>query len=173
MSSDIVVRRSRASDAAAIHRLRADPAVRRFQPLEQRSREEIEQALLERGTVPLTARTSGKLEWIIEADGVVAGWVTVTVTSRGHHTGSIGYSLDPRFHRRGIGSHAVGEVTTIALDSNQLALQRLEAVAAVDNIASRRVLERCGYAFEGIARGLLIIDGRRVDHARYARLQEE
>jgi ribosomal-protein-alanine N-acetyltransferase len=49
----------------------------------------------------------------------------------------------------------------------------VEAVEAVGNAASRRVLEKTGFRCEGIARGLLVIGGERVDHARYAVLRPE
>ena len=52
-------------------------------------------------------------------------------------------------------------------------LWRLEAVAAVANTASCRVLERVGFVREGVARAYLLIDGVRVDHARYALLRDD
>ena len=167
----MTIRLARPDDAQAIQRIRADPEVRRYQPLEQRDVTEIASMLKSRAPQRLGSDTVGKVQWIIEVDTIVAGWVTISVTSRTHRTGSIGYSLDPRFHGCGIATQAVRKVIHIALDPAQLALERLEAVAAVDNIASRRVLEKCGFAFEGVAEGYLIIDGRRVDHARYARVQ--
>ncbi|MDP9362932.1 MAG: GNAT family N-acetyltransferase, partial [Chloroflexota bacterium] len=52
-------------------------------------------------------------------------------------------------------------------------LGRLEAVAAVGNAASRRVLEKADFRAEGVARGLLVIGGKRVDHVRYGLLRDE
>ena len=67
----------------------------------------------------------------------------------------------------------VAQVIPVAFDPAGLALERLEAVAAVENVASRRVLEKNGFRFEGIARGYLIIAGARVDHARYGLLRSD
>ncbi|HEV2129053.1 MAG TPA: GNAT family N-acetyltransferase [Thermomicrobiales bacterium] len=173
MSDDHVLRRSQASDAPAIHRIRAHPVTRRYQPLEQRSVEDLRLILDERGHAEVTPWQNGKLEWTVVVNGDVAGWVTVSVTSRSHHIGTIGYSIAPRFQARGIATRAVRDVAATALDPSGLALERLEAVAAVENIASRRVLEKCGFAFEGIARSYLIISGARIDHARYARLHTD
>jgi RimJ/RimL family protein N-acetyltransferase len=61
----------------------------------------------------------------------------------------------------------VREAIRIAFGAGGLGLERIEAVAAVENVASRRVLEKSGFQFEGIRRGLLRIQGRRVDHACY------
>ena len=46
----------------------------------------------------------------------------------------------------------------------RLGLNRLEAACVPENEASRRLLERAGFAHEGLARGYLKIDGRWRDH---------
>ena len=167
------LRRAKPEDAPAIHALRSRPESRRHQPLRPSSVDAIERALAERGSAPLVPTQSGKIQWTILVDGEPAGWVSVAVTSREHHIANLGYTLDPRYHGRGVTSAAVREVIPIVFDPSRLAIERLEAVAAVDNSASRRVLEKCGFALEGIARGYLIISGKRIDHARYARLRED
>jgi ribosomal-protein-alanine N-acetyltransferase len=45
-----------------------------------------------------------------------------------------------------------------------LDLHRVEAACQPDNIASRRVLEKCGFTQEGIARAYLKINGQWRDH---------
>jgi [ribosomal protein S5]-alanine N-acetyltransferase len=173
MSQSITVRRARSEDANATHRIRAHPAVCLYQPIQTRSVDELVRKLEERGTRPLTRRQAGKLQWTVLVEGDVAGWASVSIISRDHHVGAIGYSLHPRFWGNGIATHALRNVTQVATNPSGLALDRLEAVVAAENIASRRVLEKSGFAFEGIARGYLIIANRRVDHARYAWLREE
>lgn len=133
--------------------------------------EALERTLSQHGSVSLTPQLSGKAQWTIAVGGAPVGWVTLDVTSRDHHIGSIGYTVDPRYHGHGLASAAVRQVVGIALDPNAIALERVEAVAAVENRASRRVLEKCGFRYEGVAAGYLIISGVRVDHARYARLR--
>jgi [ribosomal protein S5]-alanine N-acetyltransferase len=170
---DMVVRRSRAEDAEAILAIRRHPVTRRYQPLDPGTLAEQRQALAERGSQPLDPTADGKRQWVIEVDGQVAGWITLTISEREHHTATVGYSLGPAFHGRGIMPAALARVIPIAFDPNGLALDRLEAVAAVENIASRRVLEKTGFRFEGIARDYLIIAGVRVDHARYGLLRSD
>ncbi|HYI25322.1 MAG TPA: GNAT family protein, partial [Thermomicrobiales bacterium] len=68
---------------------------------------------------------------------------------------------------------AMRQVIALAFDPNGLDLGRLEAVAAVDNLASRRVLAKAGFIEEGIARGLLVIGGERVDHVRFGLLRPD
>lgn len=164
------LRRARPEDATAIHTIRSLPETRRYQPLVPGSVDRVQQALTERGSAPLVPTQAGKLQWTIDVAGEPAGWITIDVTSREHHIASLGYALHPRHHGQGIMRAAVMQVMPIVFDARQLAIERLEAVAAVDNLGSRRVLETSGFAFEGVARGYLIISGKRVDHARYVRL---
>jgi RimJ/RimL family protein N-acetyltransferase len=49
-------------------------------------------------------------------------------------------------------------------------MQRLELRGDADNVASRRVAERCGYTLEGILRSVYFKEGRRSDMFIYSRL---
>ena len=75
--------------------------------------------------------------------------------------------------KQGIVSAAVRLVADLAFDPNGFDLERVEAIASIDNLASRRVLAQSGFQFEGILRGYLIIRGRRIDHAIYSRLKTD
>jgi ribosomal-protein-alanine N-acetyltransferase len=169
----IAIRRSRGDDAGAILAIRRHPATRHYQPLNPGTLADLRRTLSERGALPLAPDTAGKLQWTIEGDRRVAGWITIDITSREHSTASVGYALAPELHGKGIMPIALSRVVPIAFDPERLALERLEAVAAVENVASHRVLEKCGFQFEGIARGLLVIRGERVDHARYGLLRSD
>ena len=50
---------------------------------------------------------------------------------------------------------------------------RLQATTAVDNVAARRIAEKCGYKFEGVMRKMGFRRGEHVDAARYSLLREE
>ena len=63
---------------------------------------------------------------------------------------------------------AVREHAFAALD-----LSRLEAACLSGNIASRRLLERCGFKYEGVAQAYLQIDGRWRNHVLYAALRPD
>ncbi|PKY09449.1 hypothetical protein B1757_14865 [Acidithiobacillus marinus] len=47
-------------------------------------------------------------------------------------------------------------------------INRLEVVAAIENHASRRVAEKAGATFEGIAKARLLIHGQYHDAAMYS-----
>lgn len=158
-----------------IHALRSEASARRYQPLRQVSREAVRELLAFRARIPIAPHARGQIQWIIETPEGPVGWLTITIDDddREHGIGSIGYTVGEAFRGRGYATAAVAAVLPIAFDPEQLALARLEILAAVDNLASRRVAERNGFRLEGILRGLLVINGARVDHALYALLRSD
>jgi RimJ/RimL family protein N-acetyltransferase len=169
----VTLRRASVADARLVHGWRAEEAARRYQPLRQLPLDELRLQLAERAHLPLGPTSIGKLQWIIEADGEPSGWLTLDIGSREHASAALGYTVSERFHGRGIGRRAVGALLPLAFASDGLNLERIEAVAAVTNVASRRVLERNGFRQEGILRGLLRIRDERVDHAIYGLLRTD
>ena len=110
-------------------------------------------------------RTYSYLLWYGDA---VVGRAMLTNLVRGHMQSAVlGYWVDHEHQGRGLATavaeHLVGE-------ARQLGLHRLEAGTMVDNVASQRVLERCGFTRIGVAEGLLFIQGEWQDHVLYQRL---
>jgi ribosomal-protein-alanine N-acetyltransferase len=52
-------------------------------------------------------------------------------------------------------------------------LSRIEAATLPENIASRALLERAGFKYEGVAQAYLQIDGRWRNHVLYANLRSD
>ncbi len=173
MTANVTLRRADASDAEVFHQIRAEPGASRYQPLRPYSLNRLRDMLDHRANQALDRHHAGKVQWLIESGGEPAGWITLEVTSREHGVASIGYTVMGAFHGRGIATAATRQVVALAFDGDVLDLDRLEAVAAVENTASRRVLTRAGFREEGIARGLLVIDGVRVDHVRFGLLRKD
>ena len=171
MTLTVRLRRAEPADAAFLHAVRAEPSAARFQPLRSYSERRLRQLIELRAGAPLDRHLDAKVQWVILADDRAAGWITLDVTSREHGIGAVGYTVSEAFRGRGIATSALRILIDIAFAPRQLDLERLEAVAAVENIASRRVLEHAGFVPEGTARGLLRIGGRRVDHVRYGLLR--
>jgi ribosomal-protein-alanine N-acetyltransferase len=96
----------------------------------------------------------------------IAGTVTLSNVVRGPlQTANLGYWVAERANGRGLGTSAVAEVIPVAF--GELGLHRLEAGTLVDNLASRRVLEKNGFEQIGIARGYLHIGGEWRDHVLF------
>jgi RimJ/RimL family protein N-acetyltransferase len=175
VSSLVTLRRSTVADAALIHAWRSEPSVSAYQPILPLSLDKVRSMVAERARVPVVPSATGKIQWTVESAEGPAGWITLNldVDDRLHGNATIGYTIGERFRGRGYGVAALGALLPIAFDRDGLALERLEAVAAVDNRGSRRVLERNGFLLEGVLRGLLVINGVRVDHAIYGLLRTD
>ena len=169
----VALRRVTPEDAELVAGWRADPAAGRHQPLQRYSLDELRRMLRDRAAAPVSPRATGKLQWIVVADGEPAGWINLDVMSRDHAAGAVGYTVATPHHGRGIASRALVALLPLAFEEHRLNLARLEGVAAVDNVASRRVMERAGFRQEGLLRGLLEIGGERVDHALYGLLRTD
>jgi ribosomal-protein-serine acetyltransferase len=81
---------------------------------------------------------------------------------------SVGYYLAASACGHGVMTAALDALARAAFA--QLGAHRVELVAALGNVASRRVAERAGFVYEGIARARVIVRGRLHDAAVYARI---
>ena len=172
---NIKIRRSRKSDAEFVEELRNQPSSRMFQASPIRTVDQIREMLSETLDLAMTNQAIGRFYWIAEMDETPVGMIQIAVDlrDRGQNSATLGYSVAEAFQGRGVATEAVRQVLPNAFNPRGLAIERLEAVAAVDNAASRRVLEKCAFQYEGIQRGLLVIAGQRVDHACYAILDSD
>jgi ribosomal-protein-alanine N-acetyltransferase len=102
----------------------------------------------------------------------VLGAITLDNIRRGPaQTGATGYWIGAAHARQGYMREALTAVRAFAF--GELGLSRLEAACLPENTASRVLLERCGYAYEGVAESFLQIDGRWRTHVLYAALRED
>ena len=168
-----MLRRATIADAERIVRWHGEPDMTDHMPMRLLTVEQMRAQLAARAEVVIGPMAVGTAEWVIEIDGESAGRIRLTVESRAHKIASLGYSLSGAHRGKGAMSTAVRLVTSLALDPTSFDIERVEAIASVENPASCRVLERSGFQFEGVRRGYLIIHGRRVDHASYSRLRSD
>ena len=111
--------------------------------------------------------------YISEAGGAdrVIGTITLANLVMGPMcSGLLGYRLDREYLNRGYMTEAVEILTDYAFAA--LGLHRIEAYALPRNAASLRVLEKCGFRAEGIARAYMRVNGVWEDHVRLARIND-
>lgn len=84
---------------------------------------------------------------------------------------TLGYWMGLPFHNRGYMTEAVDTVLPFVFGT--LWLHRIEAACLPSNQSSIRVLEKCGFEREGLARRYLRINGVWQDHYLYAALAED
>ncbi|TRD22464.1 GNAT family N-acetyltransferase [Palleronia caenipelagi] len=85
--------------------------------------------------------------------------------------GTLGYWIGAPFARQGYMREAIE--ATVHYAFNRLSLSRLEAACLPENAASRGVLEKSGFKYEGVAQSYLEIAGRWRNHVLYANLRND
>ena len=134
----------------------------------------------------LTRRNfSGRVQWaariqsqgsglplflIRREDGQVLGAITMDSIRRGPaQAGTIGYWIGQPYARQGFMREAINTLVRHAF--SELDLSRVEAACLPENAASRAVLEKTGFKYEGVAQSYLQINGRWRNHVLYANLR--
>jgi RimJ/RimL family protein N-acetyltransferase len=125
-----------------------------------------EEAFYENGV-----NADGETHLLICADGDPIGIVGLSGIDPDWGVVELGYYVDPGAQGNGHATAAVGLVVEYAFGQRRLA--KLHADALATNRASRRVLEKNGFAEEGRFREAAFLDGERVDVLRYGLLADE
>ena len=107
-----------------------------------------------------------------QEDGAFLGAITVDNIRRGPAMcATVGYWIGAGHARRGYMAEALAATRDFVF--GDLGLSRLEAGCLPENAASRRLLERCGFKYEGVAQAYLQIAGRWRTHVLYAALRAD
>jgi len=109
---------------------------------------------------------------IRRGDQTLLGAITLDHIRRGPaQSGTLGYWVGQPHARQGYMQEAIAGVVHHAYD--RLDLSRIEAACLPENHASRGVLEKCGFKYEGVAQSYLQINGRWRTHVLYAALRRD
>lgn len=79
---------------------------------------------------------------------------------------NLSYYVDANHQGKGYMTEALNLVAKFSFEV--LGLHRLEAAIQPNNQPSRKLAQRCGFSFEGLANDFLFIDGQWRDHERWA-----
>ena len=116
--------------------------------------------------------TAVPLFLIRREDQVLLGAITLDHIRRGPaQAGTTGYWIGEAHARNGYMREAIEALVHYAFTT--LDLSRIEAGCLPENTASRRLLESCGYKYEGVAQSYLQINGRWRNHVLYANLRSD
>ena len=99
------------------------------------------------------------------------GGIGIIFIKRMHQMANLGYWVRTSAAGRGVATVATRLAAKFGFE--QLGLQRIEIVAAVDNIPSQRVAEKAGARREGILRKRLLIRGESLDAVVYSLVPED
>ena len=171
MPLEVTLRPAVPRDADLLRQWRAEPSVRRFQPLNELPTAQLRADVASQRIADLYRGRGEKFQWIVQADNQSAGWVTLVVSNWEHGLAEVGYALSTTFQSRGVMTEAL-QILLDDLFHNTL-LERIEARCAVENYGSQRVLEKNNYIQEGRLRGYFKLRGRRIDNFLYSLLRED
>ncbi|PWJ22302.1 GNAT family N-acetyltransferase [Jannaschia seohaensis] len=103
-------------------------------------------------------------------DGALLGAITLDNVRRGPaQSATMGYWIGQPHARQGYMAEAIEALSHHAF--RRLDLSRLEAACLEENAASRGLLEKSGFKYEGVAQSYLQIAGRWRNHVLYAMLR--
>ena len=107
-----------------------------------------------------------QLPFVIVLDGRAVGSCTARLDAT-EGTAEIGYWVGAAVEGTGVASESIGALVAHVFARGDTF--RVQARTAVENGRSRMLLDRLGFAFEGVQRSAKRMPGRRVDMAVYAK----
>lgn len=116
--------------------------------------------------------TAVPLFLIRRTDDTLLGAITLDNIRRGPaQAGTLGYWIGAPHARAGFMREAIEAVVHHGF--SVLDISRVEAACLPENTASRGVLEKSGFKYEGVAQSYLQINGRWRNHVLYANLRND
>ena len=106
-----------------------------------------------------------------DSDQLVGACNLMTVKRGSLQSVHIGYWVGEQYARQGFARAAISAALRFAF--TEINLHRVEAAVRAQNTASIKLLENMGFQKEGVARGMIKIDGAWHDHLIYARLSSD
>jgi RimJ/RimL family protein N-acetyltransferase len=156
-----------AAHLAAFAPLTEDPDVLRFTRFPDPPQAGFPEAWLARYEQGRRDGTKEAFAVLDPADGTLLGVALAVEVDRARGWAELGYLVAPQARGRGVAVAALRALTAWAFSPRQR-LSRAELVIDVDNVASRRVAERAGYALARIEADVELRPGRISDTAIYA-----
>ncbi|WP_437967619.1 GNAT family protein [Sorangium sp. So ce260] len=158
-------------DVERIFRIQSDPEVTRY--FGRGPDASIADSERRIATIIAGVREHTSIRWgiTLEESGELVGTGGFWRWNKPHRWAEIGYELLPAFWNRGIMTEALRAVLRFGFAS--MDLHRVEAQIDPENRASARVLERLGFAREGLLRQNWYHDGRYTDTAVYGLLRDD
>jgi len=107
-----------------------------------------------------------------QSDQRLLGAITLDNIRRGpSQSGTLGYWVGAPYARQGFMREAIEAIVHHGF--TDLDLSRIEAACLKENEASRGVLEKSGFKYEGVAQSYLQINGRWRNHVLFANLRHD
>jgi ribosomal-protein-alanine N-acetyltransferase len=167
----LLLRKMRMADAQDLFEYASDPDVARYTTWPLHSSLDDSKAYLRRVLDLYAAHEVA--EWGLEhkAGGKFIGTCGYVDWSPYHARAEVGYAMSRNYWGQGLMTEAVRAVFRFGFQ--RMMLNRVEARCMIENVASARVMEKCGMRYEGILREHMYAKGRYDDLKIYSILRRE
>jgi ribosomal-protein-alanine N-acetyltransferase len=158
------------ADLQAIYLHRTKETVRRYIDRPLQSLEEVDKMLQD---VMAGIEKNESIMWAIveKNSGTFVGTIGYWRNQPENHRAEVGYSLEPDFWNKGIGTEALRAVLKYGFE--EMKVHSIMSNINPLNAASRRVLEKCGFVQEAHFRENYYYDGRFLDSDIYCILSAD
>ena len=161
---DIKIRPQHVSDAKRFFEILSNPNFTYFGANPKTVDDEI--AFLKQNAIK--RRNKSEFNFSIISGKEVVGGGGIMNRSNASYLGELGYFIDEKYWNRGFATKAVKQIEDFTL--NNTIICRIEIRIAIENIASEKVAEKCGYQKEGTLRHALYLKGKWYDCFIYAKM---
>jgi ribosomal-protein-alanine N-acetyltransferase len=168
-TKNLILRETHLSDASAIFAIFADERVTKFHDLETATCIEQVKFLIDRRRDRFQKQEG--IRW-----GIAQKQNDIIIGSCGYRMennlrGALGYELASAYWRKGIMSEALKAIINWGFE--RLNFNRIEAMVMLDNIASKKLLEKLTFREEGILREYAFWKGEFHDLRMFSRLKKD
>jgi RimJ/RimL family protein N-acetyltransferase len=169
----LLLRPFNVDDLDAVHGLESRPDVMRYLYWEPRTRDELRVSL--EGRLKMTAidEEGGalRLAVLLKDSRELIGDMSLSLRSREHRQGEIGFMFHPTHQGHGYATEAGAAVLRVGFET--LGLHRIAGSCDARNVASARLMERLGMRLEATLRETEYVKGVWCDELIYAMLADE
>lgn len=88
-----------------------------------------------------------------------------------YYHAEVGYSINPKYWNLGYASETLESVLNFLI--NEVGYERISGECRIDNISSKKVMEKCNMKYEGIKRKSYYKDGKFYDNYLFSKIKED
>ena len=166
----LIMRAMQTSDAEAVYRYRNQPDVMIFQGWTPESPEEVAEYAQGMSKRP-EAAPGHWYQVVLDYQGKIVGDVAFCIDEEHKLQAELGIAIDTEFQKMGFAQEATKGLVDYLFSKHQL--HRIHVSIDPQNDASRKLIERCGFRFEGHLKKAVWFKGQWCDDLILAMLREE
>lgn len=108
---------------------------------------------------------------ILDETNECIGQIAFFLVNSKNHFGEIEYCIGSKFQRKGLATEAIKAVIQFGFEN--INFHKIQVCHKDGNIASKKVIEKCGFRYEGTLRDFFYINNKYVGRLYYSLIKEE